>query len=301
MDDEFVALRSAYYVGNYNGVNKEAKNLSGLSKKKGSIRDSYLCRSLIATKKYKQVKKICGDKVLPCLLAVKQLSIYEQSTSVQERELVMETIEGYLDEDTVRDDDVFCIIASQIYIDEGKYKEALKLVVNDGNNLEKLLLQIQIYLKIYRPDLALKSLKKMEEIEDDDTLTLLGRIWICMFVGGTVKTNEGIERIEDLISTNNDTIVLINMLITANMHLKKYNDAWKLCKKARDIARNDDLDIPSSTLINSIICLKNLNKAPELLTKLYAELKKSSPDHEFIQKTDEMEKLFDKSAADYKV
>jgi len=188
------------------------------------------------------------------------------------------------------------------------YREALELVVSTGSGsspkLEKLLQELCIYLRINRQDLALKALQKMKELEDDDALTQIGEISLCLSHGGLNKVNDGLELIDDLISANTSTIQLINMQCVGNMHLKNWTEAWKLCKTSRDLAKklqtnNKNFEISTATLINSITCLQNLNKGKEILPKLYEQLKKINPNHKFLKDMDEMEALFDKSAKNY--
>merc|ERR1712154_720139 len=148
------------------------------------------------------------------------------------------------------------------------YREALELVVDsasDEGNLEKLLVETQIYLKISRYDLAKKSVEKMKEMDDDDTLTLIAQIALNLSDGGEEKATKANELIDDLINANNATIGLLNMQCVANMHLKNWTEAWKLCKQSRDLAKklqsnNKHFQISTATLINSITCLQNLNK-----------------------------------------
>ena len=111
----------------------------------GYERDSYLCRSLIAQRKFKQAKSIFdSSKTATQFLAVKQLCLYQQaciSNSLEEKELVIDTLKTILDEEqeSVTDNNTFCIISAQIFIEEKNYKQALSLLqVNKSKSLEKL-------------------------------------------------------------------------------------------------------------------------------------------------------------------
>ena len=243
------------------------------------------------------------------LVAAKQLLLFKQATSAENKEIVIDNLREYLKEPSYLDNDSFCVISSQVFIDNGMFREALELVVsaNDGNwNLEKLLQETQIYLKIARPDLAEKSWKKMQELEDDDALTQIAQVLLCLYKGGHQKVTEAQELIEDLISANNDTIQLVNMQCVAAMHLKSWTEAYKLCKQSRDLAKklkagNNNFEIPPATLINSITCLQNLNKGKEIVPKLIQELRRTDPDHQYLRDLEEMDALFDKSAKNFKL
>ncbi len=71
-------------------------------------------------------------------LAVKQLSVYKQATTTDERELVVDTLAGYLEEESVREDATFSVIAAQIYMEEGNFKQSLQLVHSSNPSLDQL-------------------------------------------------------------------------------------------------------------------------------------------------------------------
>jgi len=300
-EDEFYAIRTAYYLGDFVNVEKEYNNLKELSGNQAKERDSFLCRACIAQNKFKNVKQICGDNVSPPLLAVKQLSQYKQATSIEEKELVIETLQGLLEDETIKDNVTFCVITSQIFVEQNKYKEALQLV-NQHNSLEKLLMQVIIYLKIYRQDLASKALERMKEIDDDDPLTTLANIQINLngTMTTTAKAKESIEMLDDLCA-NNDSPFLRNMMTAAYMTALNFNDAYRTVKKARDLCKTHNIEIQPSTYINSIICLQHLNEGTQILDKLYAELARVAPNHPFLKKKENMEQLFDRSMENFKL
>ena len=72
------------------------------------------------------------------------------------------------------------LVSAQIYLEDGNYKEALKLV-HDGDTLEMMALCVNIYLAMNRIDLAEKQLKAMQEFDDDDTETQLCLAWVTFF------------------------------------------------------------------------------------------------------------------------
>ena len=77
----------------------------------------------------------------------------------------------------------FCVVASQIFTEEGMYKEALQLLSGKNKSLERLLVKIHILLRINRDDLAKKTLRSMEEIDDDDPLTTLAKAQLYLTHG----------------------------------------------------------------------------------------------------------------------
>eukprot|EP01084_Bolivina_argentea_P296002 509744_1 len=306
-EDDLYALRTAYYVGDYGKVEKEYKNLSSLTGMIAKERDSFLCRSLIAQRRFKEATKLAKGEASP-IVAVKQLLIYKQSVDAEAKSMVTDKLNEYLKEPSFLENNAFCVIASQIFIESRMYREALELVITNKDrdgNLEKLLQETQIYLQIGRPELAQKAVQKMQELEDDDAMTQIANIVLCLYHGGLQKVNEANELIEDLINANSPTIQLINMQCVANMHLKNWSEAWKLCKQSKDLTKqlqvnNKNFQISCATLINTITCCRHLNKKQEIVPKLLEQLTKINPTHQYLRDQEEMSVLFDKSAKNFK-
>jgi len=307
-EDDFYALRTAYYLGDYAKVDQEYKNLSGLTGMKAKERDSYLCRSLIAQNRFKEAQRLSRGEASP-IVATKQLLTFKQATSSAAKEIVMERLKEYLCEASYLENNSFCVIAAQIFVDHGLFREALELVVNraDGrDNLERLLIETQIYLQLDRPDLAQKALQKMQEMEDDDAMTQMATIALFLYHGGAQKVSDARELIEDLMAAGEATILLVDMLCVANMHARHWSEAWKLCKQARDLAKkfkagNDKFEMSTATLINSITCLLHLNKGQEIIPKLEEQLRRIAPEHRYLKDLDDMSAMFDKSANNFKL
>lgn len=116
------------------------------------------------------------------LQAVKLLATY-RTASQDNKELVFGTLSEWLETEDVKDDETLQIVAAQIYLAEEDYKSALQLVIND-ENLEKMALCVEIYLRINRLDLAEKVARQMQDIDDDDVLTQLSLAWVYIRQGG---------------------------------------------------------------------------------------------------------------------
>lgn len=91
------------------------------------------------------------------------------------------------DEDTVYSTIVWALSAASVYYNEQLYENALSLVhtaIQILPDLECLATQLQCHLKINRLDLAKGTLSKMQEKDDDATLTQLATAWINIEQGG---------------------------------------------------------------------------------------------------------------------
>lgn len=70
------------------------------------------------------------------LQAVKQLATYRTAAD-DNKEIIVSQLAEWLSSEMMKKDDTLQIVAAHIYYDQKNYKEALKLVKDAGENLEK--------------------------------------------------------------------------------------------------------------------------------------------------------------------
>ena len=194
------------------------------------------------------------------------------------------------------------LLASQMFLAAGKLKESLSLVHGGdaSENLEKLSMQVQIYLRIDRPDLAAKSLKAMQDLDDDDTLTQLTSAWMGLASGAVDKVTEAAFLLQELLEKFGPSVVVLNSLAVAEIHQRNYAQAFAYTKQARELSLKGGAKVSAETLLNSIVCLQHLRKGAEIIDKITAELKAAYPRHKWIKKQAEMEAQFEKQAEAFK-
>lgn len=103
---------------------------------------------------------------------IKLLAQYKQAaaTGSNAKEAVFGALQEFLQDEATGQDATVRLIAAQLYLEEGNFKEALTLV-HDGETLEMMSLCVLIYLAMNRVDLAERQCKAMQTTDDDDTLT----------------------------------------------------------------------------------------------------------------------------------
>jgi coatomer protein complex subunit epsilon len=227
--------------------------------------------------------------------AAKQLSNYF-SSDASGQEQVIETLQEWLASPDLAKDVTLQLMAAQVYLANGRLKDALTLVVNDADNLEKLSLCVRIYLQIDRPDLAAKCLKAMQDVDDDDTLTQLSAAWLGIYTGGE-KTTEAAFLLQELLEKFGPSVVVLNSLAVCDIHQRNYAQAFQYTKQARELSIKSGGRVTAETLLNSIVCLQHLRKGAEIIDKIEAELKTNYPRHPWINKQQEMKLMFEKHAA----
>lgn len=165
--------------------------------------------------------------------------------------------------------------------------------------LPRLSMCVLIYLRLDRPDLASKSLKAMQDLDDDDTLTQLASAWAGIYAGGE-KLTEAAFLLQELLEKFGPSVVVLNSLAVCDIHQRNYTNAFQYTKQARELSIKSGARVAAETLLNSIVCLQHLRRGQEIVDKIEAELKLNYPNHPWIQKQADMKAMFDKHAVAFK-
>lgn len=288
--DELRSLRNYFYLGMLSNVITEAKNSSSTGAK------VFYMRAMLETKP-DEVFAAVDDRAPTGLQAVKLLGTYRKAAPDQ-KELAMETLKEWLQDEMLGQDGDLQLVASQMYFEEGDYKEALKAVFNHGESLEKLAMQMQIYLKLDRVDLAAKAARLMADIDDDDALTQLCTSWLYI-AQGAEKVTEASFLLQELVDKFGPSVTALVGQAVCQIQLGNLAEANSHLKQARNMGVVGGGKVDSAVLVNFIVCLHSQRKPNEIIQKIQGELMTSHPDHPWSVQQDTMSQLFDQHAANY--
>jgi len=294
-DDELKSVRNYFFLGLTDGLSQEISSIRSSGNKDLFLGAEIYRNRHLLTSEPESVFKNVPQNAPTALQAVKLLGTYKTAAD-DHKELVFETIKEWLSDESLSKDPTLQLLSSQVYFEDKNYKEALKLACQPPPKLEKLALQIAIYLKIDRTDLAIKTLKMMQDIDDDDTLTQLATSWVYISQGEE-KVTEASFLLQELMEKFEASIPVLNTLSVCQMHKKEWTAAFQFLKQARDLAISNKQRVSGDTLVNSIVCLQHLGKSADPIIK---ELQASHPNHPWLKRYNEMELLFDRHAATYK-
>jgi len=212
--------------------------------------------------------------------------------------VILETLKGWLGAD-MKSDSTLQLIAAQIFVEEKDYKQAFKVLQKPEENLKKLAMCVSILWKMDRVDLAVKYVKQMQDIDDDDALTQLATAWLYIAQGGE-KVTEASFVLQELLDKFGPSIRVLNLLAVSQLQLRNYSQASQHLKQARDQATKLGISVSAETLVNTIVCSQHLKKSNDVIQKLIAELKSLYPNDGWLAKQNRFSSMFDQQAERYK-
>uniref|UniRef100_A0AC35G467 Coatomer subunit epsilon n=1 Tax=Panagrolaimus sp. PS1159 TaxID=55785 RepID=A0AC35G467_9BILA len=283
--DHLFDVRNNYYLGAFQQCINDAQNARVKSDADKMSRDAFLYRSYIALGKTSiPLNEINQSTASTALKAVRRFAEYIADPKKRSKiaSEVAEEVNGNIDPE-----DTNLLMIANILIRQNNIDDALR-ALHLSESLECRAATIQCLLKLDRVDLAIREWKKMQEINEDATITQLALAWVNM-AAGKEKLQEAFYIYQEMIDKYGATPYLQVSQASSLIQQGKYSEAEKLLLDAQQRDANDP-DI----IINLLTVSQFLGKAPEVSNRFINQLTEEYSDHPWVVDYLNKEKLFER-------
>ncbi|KAL3989417.1 Coatomer subunit epsilon [Acanthocheilonema viteae] len=290
--DHLFEVRNNFFLGAYQSCINEAQNLRIKEENDKLLKDVYMYRAYLAQNKPNLVlSEIDKSSSSPALRAVRCFADYLANPN--KRTTIVKEFEAELNKEIPQDDTVL-LLAAHMYIHEQNVEEALRLL-HQCDSLESKALTVQCLLKIDRVDLAVKEIKKMQEIDEDATITQLALAWVNIALGKD-KLKDVFYAYQEMIDKYGATPLLLVAQSCSLIQQQKYQEAEKLLLEALQRDANN-----AEAIINLVVVSQYLGKASEMTNRYVNQLKEGFSNHQWTLDYIAREKAFERVAAELEV
>lgn len=293
---ELFPVRNSLYLGDYGRALSKANTTNiGNDPDKRIELDTLVYRSHIGLGQYDLVLGDIKDKK-DTPVALRAVRILAQYLKERNSKVAFKQLENLLEDQATGNDATLLVVASTINMHEGNESEALKLLHNP-TTLELASLQVRTLLRINRVDLAEQALKRMNEMNDEATITKLTTAYVNLAKGGSDMIEEAQVFFQELNEKFENTIVLLNGLALCHMQNNRWTEAEKLLSNALSKNPND-----ADTLVNLVVVEQHQqasNANNTLSNRKVSQMRALNPDHYWIADVTRMNQEFDEQAVKY--
>lgn len=269
-------------MGNYEGALDEAEsaridvNDSVLS----SQREFFIQRAKLA----KGGEQIKGGSSLE-LKALMRLAALTNGTG---GDAELAALKRAVDEDASGNEGLRIVAGIAFYRFGSDPNEALRILRSAKNSLEAMHVSTAILIAMDRNDLAKKQLERMQELDEDATLTQLSSAWVALTSGTETGVKDAAYALEELIGKWQATPLLVGALTCALIYQGKFAEAEKAIAQCSS-------NTPELT-VNRIVAAQHSGRR---LDEYIVDLKRMAPSHVWFYEMSKQSEAFDRAAATF--
>ncbi|NXV58528.1 COPE protein, partial [Molothrus ater] len=236
--DELFDLRNNFYIGAFQAAINEAQRAKPSSPQQETERDVFLFRSYIAQRKFGVVLDELQGSSSPELQSVRMFAQFLASDSQSQRDSIVAELDKKMAKSVDVANSTFLLMAASIYCHQQDPDAALR-ALHQGDSLECLFgFVLKSLFLCDSPFSCRKELKKMQEQDEDATLTQLATAWVNLALGGE-KLQDAFYTFQELADRASPSLLLLNGQAAAAMAQGRWDEAEGLLQEALDKVQGD--------------------------------------------------------------
>ncbi|ULU03011.1 hypothetical protein L5515_005378 [Caenorhabditis briggsae] len=286
MADKLFAIRNYFFLGSYQSCIGEALKFQTKSEEEKQEKDVYLYRAYIAQgQAFIPLKEIPATTKSADLAAVRKFAEFRNNPAAQKK--ILAEIKEEVASKSLKSE-IAGVLAAAILNEADQTEDAFR-AVSRFDGLEARASKVFTLIKMNKRKLAIQEVKKMNQIDEDATLSQLANALVASF-GASGKVKDALYIYSEMADKYGRTTDLEMHQAIVSVLTQDYAAAEELLESSLE-RDNKDADV----LINSLVAAQLNEKDDEITERYLSQLKHEHPSHpwvvDFTRKEDEFDSI----------
>ncbi|CAO4371640.1 unnamed protein product [Caenorhabditis nigoni] len=287
MADKLFAIRNYFFLGSYQSCIGEALKFQTKSEEEKQEKDVYLYRAYIAQgQAFIPLKEIPATTKSADLAAVRRFAEFRNNPAAQKK--ILAEIKEEVASKSLKSE-IAGVLAAAILNEANQTEDAFR-AVSRFDGLEARASKVYTLVKMNKRKLALQEVKKMNQIDEDATLSQLANALVASF-GASGKVKDALYIYSEMADKYGRTTDLEMHQAIVSVLTQDYAAAEELLESSLE-RDNKDADV----LINSLVAAQLNEKDDEITERYLSQLKHEHANHPWVVDFTRKEEEFDSIA-----
>uniref|UniRef100_A0A1I7V526 Coatomer subunit epsilon n=1 Tax=Caenorhabditis tropicalis TaxID=1561998 RepID=A0A1I7V526_9PELO len=288
MADKLFSIRNYFFLGSYQSCIGEALKFQTKNEDEKQEKDVYLYRAYIAQgQAFIPLKEIPATTKSTDLAAVRRYAEFRNNPAAKKK--ILAEVQEDVASRNIKSD-IAAVLAATILNESDNSEDAFR-AVSRFDGLEARATKVFTLMKMNKRKLAMVEVKKMNQIDEDATLSQLSNALVTAF-GASGKVKDALYIYSEMADKYGRTTDLEMHQAVVSILTQDYDAAEELLESALERDSKD-----ADVLINSFVAAQLNDKDDEVAERLISQLKHEHPTHPFVIDFNNKEAEFDRIIA----